>query len=326
MFRNCIFLVTAACLAVASALQTAHADDWPSKPVRIVIPFGAGGTSDRFGRLVATELSRVFKQSFYVENKPGAAGATGSLEVARAKPDGYTLVIAGMGPNVTGPALNPNIGYDPINDFTHIVMIAGDTTSFVINPALGVKTLPEFVALARGATVSLTAGSSGVGTMTHLSLEMLRRKASVMNLIHVPYRGGGPLAIDLLGHHLSAAFIATASGIEHVRSGAVLPLAVTASERIATLKGVPTFAELGYPDVESTTWGWISGPPHMPDDIVIKLNRAVQDFVGSTEMRARFAAESMVTKQMDSAALTAFLRGELRRWTALVEEAGLREK
>jgi len=326
MFRNCMILVTAACLAVASALQTAHADDWPSKPVRIVIPFGAGGTSDRFGRLVATELSRVFKQSFYVENKPGAAGATGSLEVARAKPDGYTLVIAGMGPNVTGPALNPNIGYDPINDFTHIVMIAGDTTSFVINPALGVKTLPEFVALARGATVSLTAGSSGVGTMTHLSLEMLRRKASVMNLIHVPYRGGGPLAIDLLGHHLSAAFIATASGIEHVRSGAVLPLAVTASERIATLKGVPTFAELGYPDVESTTWGWISGPPHMPDDIVIKLNRAVQDFVGSTEMRARFAAESMVTKQMDSAALTAFLRGELRRWTALVEEAGLREK
>jgi tripartite-type tricarboxylate transporter receptor subunit TctC len=326
MFRNRIILITAACLAVALPLQAAYADDWPSKPVRIVIPFGAAGTSDRFGRLVATELSRVFKQSFYVENKPGAAGATGSLEVARAKPDGYTLVIAGMGPNLTGPALNPKIGYDPINDFTHIAMIAGDSTSFVVDPALGVKTLSEFVALAKGGMVNLSVGSSGVGTMGHLSLEMFRRKADVMNLIHVPYRGGGPLAIDLLGHHLSAAFIATASGIEQVRSGAVLPLAVTASERIATLKAVPTFAELGYPDVESTTWGWISGPPHMPADIVTKLNNALQDLVGSPEMQARFAAESMVTKQMDSSALTAFLAGELRRWTALVEEAGLREK
>jgi tripartite-type tricarboxylate transporter receptor subunit TctC len=326
IFRNRILLIAAACFAVASPLPAAHADDWPSKPVRIVIPFGAAGTSDRFGRLVATELSRVFKQSFYVENKPGAAGATGSAEVARANPDGYTLVIAGMGPNVTGPALNPNIGYDPINDFTHIAMIAGDSTSFVVDPALGVKTLPEFVALAKGGTVNLTVGSSGVGTMGHLSLEMLRRKAGLMNLIHVPYRGGGPLAIDLLGHHLSAAFIATASGIEQVRSGAVLPLAVTAGERIATLKAVPTFVELGYPDVESTTWGWISGPPHMPAEIVTKLNRAVQDYVGSAEMQAKFAAESMVTKQMDSAALTAFLTGELRRWTALVDEAGLREK
>jgi len=325
MFRHLTLLMTAACLAVASPLQ-ARADDWPSKPVRIVVPFGAAGTSDRFGRLVATELTRVFKQSFYVENKPGAAGATGSLEVARTKPDGYTLVIAGMGPNITGPALNPNIGYDPIDDFTHIAMIAGDSTSFVIDPALGVKTLPEFVALAKSGRVDLTVGSSGVGTMSHLSLEMLRRKAGVMNLVHVPYRGGGPLAIDLLGHHLSAAFIATASGIEQVRSGATLPLAVTASERLATLKDVPTFVELGYPDVESTTWGWISGPPHMPANIVTRLNRAVQDFVASPEMQARFAAESMLTRQMDSATLTAFLTGELRRWTALVEEAGLKEK
>jgi len=154
--------------------------------------------------------------------------------VARARPDGYTLVIAGMGPNITGPRFNPNIGYDPINDFTHIAMIAGDSTSFVIDPALGVKTLSEFVALAKGGTVNLTVGSSGVGTMGHLSLEMLRRKAGVMKSHSRSLSRRRPLAIDLLGHHLSAAFIATASGIEQVRSGAVLPLAVTAGERIAT--------------------------------------------------------------------------------------------
>jgi tripartite-type tricarboxylate transporter receptor subunit TctC len=324
--HNGIALIAASWLAVAYLTSAPRADEWPSKPVKIVIPFGAGGTSDRFGRLIATELSRVFKQPFYVENKPGAAGATGSAEVARAQPDGYTLVIAGMGPNLTGPALNPNIGYDPINDFSHIAMIAGDSTSFVVTPGLGVKTLPEFIALAKSGRVSLTCGSSGVGTMGHLSLEQFRRTAGVMDLVHVPYRGGGPLAIDLLGNHLSAAFIATASGIEQVRGGKVIPLAVTASERISTLKDVPTFAELGYSSVESTTWGWISGPSHMPAEIVTKVNRAVRDFVDTAEMRQRFAAESMIVKKMDAAALTAFLAGELRRWTALVSEAGLREK
>jgi tripartite-type tricarboxylate transporter receptor subunit TctC len=326
MLRRCTILIGAAYLAMAPLLPTAHADDWPSKPVKIIIPFGPSGTSDRFGRLVAAELSRVFKQSFYVQNKPGAAGAIGALDVARARPDGYTLVIAGMGPNITGPALNPNIGYDPINDFTHIAMIAGDSTSFVIDPALGVKTLSEFVTHAKGIKEGLPVGSAGVGTMGHLSLELFRREAGLVNLIHVPYPGGGPLAVDLLGHHLSSAFITTGSGIEQVRFGAVLPLAVTASERIATLETVPTFAELGYPDVETTTWCWISGPPDLPADIVTKLNRAVQDFVGSPKMQARLAAEAMIVKQMDPAVLTAFLTGEVHRWAAFAEEAGLREK
>ena len=141
----------AGCVAAASCLgrSAAQTDEWPSRPVKIVIPFGPGGTSDRFGRLVATELSKSFKQQFYVENKPGAAGATASAEVARAQPDGYTLVLAGMGPHITGPALNPKIGYDPLAHFTHIAMVAGDSTLFAVHPALGIKTLPEFVKFAK---------------------------------------------------------------------------------------------------------------------------------------------------------------------------------
>jgi tripartite-type tricarboxylate transporter receptor subunit TctC len=312
--------------ALTLATPAARADDWPNKPVKIVIPFGAAGTSDRFGRLVASELSKALKQQFYVENKPGAAGITGSAEVARAQSDGYTLVIAGMGPNITGPAINPNVGYDPINDFTHIAMIAGDSTVFAVNPALGVKTLPEFVTLAKSGAVQINCGSSGMGTIGHLSLEQFRRKAGVMNMVHIPYRGGGPLAIDLLGNHVSTAFIATASGIEQIRAGTVIPLAITTSERVATLRNVPTFAELGYPDIDSTTWGWLAGPPNMPAEIVYKLNAAVRAFIRTPEMQQRFAAESMLTKDMDSAGLTKFLANELQRWKELLQEAGLTEK
>jgi tripartite-type tricarboxylate transporter receptor subunit TctC len=313
------------CFAAASCLgrSNAQTDGWPSRPVKIVIPFGPGGTSDRFGRLAAAELSKSFKQQFYVENKPGAAGATASAEVARAQPDGYTLVLAGMGPHITGPALNPRIGYDPLAHFTHIAMVAGDSTLFAVHPALAVKTLPEFITLAKSGA-AIACGSPGVGTIGHLSLEQFRRKAGIMNVTHVPYRGGGPLATDLLGNHVSSAFIATASGIGQVRAGRVLPLAVTTSERIATLKDTPTFAEFGYPDVDSTTWGWLAGPPNLPTEIVRRLNIEVRRFVKTPEIQQRFATESMLTKDMDAAALTMFLANELKRWTELVEEAGLR--
>lgn len=323
--RGSLRALAGAAVAACGVGSAARADEWPRKPVRIVIPFGPGGTSDRFGRLVAAELSKSLGQQVYVENKPGGAGATASAEVARAQPDGYTLVLAGMGPHVTGPALNPRIGYDPIAHFTHIAMIAGDSTLFAVNPALGIKTLPEFIALAKSGA-SIACGSPGVGTIGHLSLEQFRRKAGVMNVTHVPYRGGGPLATDLLGNHVSSAFIATASGIGQVRAGRVIPIAVTTGERIATLKDTPTFGEFGYPEVESTTWGWLAGPPNLPVEIVQRLNAAVRALVKTPEMQQRFATESMLTKDLDAAALTAFLAAELRRWTALVREAGLQDK
>jgi tripartite-type tricarboxylate transporter receptor subunit TctC len=298
---------------------------WPEKPVKIVIPFGPGGTSDRFGRLIAMELSKTIGQQFYVENKPGAAGATATAEVGRATPDGYTLVLSGMGPIVTGPALNPHIGYDPIGGFTHIAMIAGDSTVFVVHPSLGAKTLADFVRIAKSSK-NMSSGSSGVGTNAHLVLEQFKRKTGLLNITHVPYRGGGPLAADLLGNHVSAAFLATASAIELIRAGKLIPLAVTTTERLATLKDVPTFIESGYPDVEATTWGWLSGRPHLPAEIVNRLNADVRKIVKMPEVRQRFAADSMLTRDMDSAALTGFLASELERWTQLVIDAGLRGK
>jgi tripartite-type tricarboxylate transporter receptor subunit TctC len=205
-------------------------------------------------------------------------------------------------------------------------MIAGDSTIFVVHPALGVRTLPDFIRLAKSGSVTINSGSSGLGTIAHLSLEQFRRKAGVLDIAHVPYRGGGPLAIDLLGNHVSSAFLATASVIEQVRAGALVPLAVTTSERLASLKDVPTFAELGYPDVESTTWGWLAGPPRLSADVVSRLNAAVNRLVKTPDMQQRFAAESMLTKPMAPEELTAFLARELARWSALIQEADLREK
>ena len=187
------------------------------------------------------------KQQFYVENKPGAAGVTASAEVSRAQPDGYTLVLAGMGPNITGPAINPKVGYDPINDFTHIAMVAGDSTLFAVNPALGVKTLPELIKLAKSGTVAINCGSPGVGTIGHLSLEQFRRKAGVMNIATSPIaaavRSRSICSAITSPRHLSPPRQASS----RFAAGTIIPLAVTTSERVATLKDVPTFAELGYP-------------------------------------------------------------------------------
>jgi len=249
--------------ATTATAQSAVAQSYPSRPVKLVVPYPPGGGNDIMARFIQPKLADQWGQPVVVENKPGAAGATATAEVGRATPDGYTLVLSGMGPIVTGPALNPHIGYDPIGGFTHIAMIAGDSTVFVVHPSLGAKTLADFVRIAKSSK-NMSSGSSGVGTNAHLVLEQFKRKTGLLNITHVPYRGGGPLAADLLGNHVSAAFLATASAIELIRARKLIPLAVTTTERLATLKDVPTFIESGYPDVEATTWGWLSGPPHLP--------------------------------------------------------------
>src|SRR5258707_504612 len=172
-----------ACLCAATLVAHAHAQDWPAKPVKIVVPFAAGGSSDQLARLLAGELKATFKQQFFIENRAGSAGALGSPQVARAQPDGYTFVNAGSGPHLTGPPINPNIGYDPLNDFTHIAMEAADSFVFVAGSALGVKSIAELVALAH--TKPLTSASPGPGSLGQLILERFKRRAGV-DIQHVP--------------------------------------------------------------------------------------------------------------------------------------------
>jgi tripartite-type tricarboxylate transporter receptor subunit TctC len=320
-----LFSFTTAFLALTVCWNSVtHAQEWPNKPVKVIVPFTAGGSTDRMGRVVADELSRVFKQQFVVENRVGGGGTVGAGQVARAEPDGYTLVVGGYGPMVLGPSATPNIGYDPLKDFTHIAMIGGESYVLAAHSSLGVKTLADLIKLAQSRTTSINVGSPGVGTLGQLMVEQLRRKASAMNLNHIPYRGGAPLVADLLGNHVTVGAVPIASANEHIKAGTLTPLAVSSSERIAAVKDVPTFVEAGYPDIGGSIWFWLSGPKNLPAPIMEKLSKEVRRFIKTPEIQAQFERDILQSKDMTPAELNGFIADELKRWSSFVAEAGLK--
>jgi tripartite-type tricarboxylate transporter receptor subunit TctC len=315
----------AALMALACASSSAvRAQDWPNKPVKVIVPFTAGGSTDRMGRVVADELSRVFKQQFVVENRVGGGGAMGAAQVARADPDGYMLIVGGYGPMVLGPSATPNLGYDPLKDFAHIAMIGGESYVLAAHSSLGVKTLADLIRLAQSRTSAINVGSPGVGTLGQLMVEQLRRKAAVMNLNHIPYRGGAPLVADLLGNHVTVGAVPIASANEHIKAGTMTPLVVSSSDRIAAVKDVPTFAEAGYPDIGGSIWFWLSGPKNLPAPVVEKLSQEVRRFIKTPEVQRQFERDILLSKDMSPAELNAFIAEELKRWSSFVAEAGLK--
>jgi tripartite-type tricarboxylate transporter receptor subunit TctC len=316
-----------ACVAVIAALsasvwpQRAAAQDWPAKPVRIVVGFGAGGTADVLARIVANELSIAFRQQFIVENKPGNSGAIGSAQVMRAEPDGYTLLIGGAGPQLTGPAVNPNIGYETMRDFTHIAMIAGDSFMLAAGPQLGTRTFADLVALARQRPVSC--GNPGAGSMGHL-VQLMIDEAAGITLQPVPYRGAAENMTDLLGGHVDLALQPAISVGEHVKAGRAIGLAVTSAERNPIFHDIPTFAELGYPKVHGIAWFWLAGPKNMPPGVVTRLNAAMRRIIKSPRVREQFAKTALSTMDVDVAGLNSFLADEVAVWGRLARDAGLR--
>jgi tripartite-type tricarboxylate transporter receptor subunit TctC len=306
-------------LVLALVHSPARAEDWPAKPVRIVVAFGAGGSADIFGRMLAAELSTAFKQQFYVENRPGNSGSIGSTMVARAEPDGYTLLVGGSGPHITGPVINPNIGYDPVRDFTHIAMIGGDTYALAANAALGVRTLDQLLALAR--QKPLASASPGPGSLGHLLLLKLNRIAKV-DIQHIPSPGG--TVVDVLGNHVPLALTTVLTVGEHLRSGALVAVALTSTERNPVLKDIPTFTELGYPDMRGSTWFWLTAPKGLAPDIVERLNREVRRAIKSPRVQQYFAQQALMTMDLDVAGVNRFLADELAYWGPLAKEAGLR--
>ena len=237
-------LLRTALLALAGlsvAVGTAPAQEWPAaKPVKIVVPFAPGGSSDQLARLLAPELATTFGQQFYIENRGGSSGAIGAAQVAKSPPDGYTLVNAGSGPHLTGPAINPNIGYDPLNDFTHIAMLAADSYVLVANPALGAKSIADLVQLGRGRI--LTSASPGAGSLGHLILERFKRSAK-LNIQHVPSPNSGMQ--DLLGNHINLTFTTLLTAGLQIRGGLLVPLAVTSTEAPSGLSRHPDVCRAG---------------------------------------------------------------------------------
>lgn len=286
-------------------------EHWPTKPVKLVVPFAAGGLSDTIARLVAVGLTEKFGQQFFIENRPGAGGAIGALGVARAEPDGYTLLVSGVGSHVTAPLTNAKIGYDPLKDFTHIAMLGGTADTLAVHPSIGVKTLDEFIKRANSTPGGMPYASSGVGTLAHMAFEYFRLKHHI-NVRPVPYAGGGGALTDAIAGHLPAIFSWIGG---HAKTGELVAIAVSTAKRIDTVPNTPTFLELGYPELDMVPWFAISGPKNLPADITQKLNLAIRDVLKRPEIRQRMDAQSFVSMDWDVLTVQRYFASELARWT-----------
>lgn len=309
-------LATFVMLLAASA---ASAQEWPARTIKLVVPYAAGGISDRFGRILASELSAALRQQVVVENRAGNAGMAASAQVAAAPADGYTLLMAGSGPHVAAPLANPNVTYDPLNDFTHIAMIGGDGYVFVANPPLGIVTAADLVRAAKAKPI--TTSSPGAGSLGHLLVEQFNAKAGI-RLEHVPFRGAGDIMSALLGNHISTAMQAVSSASAQIRAGKLIGLAVTATERHPALKDVPTFAEAGYPDVRGSTWFWLAAPKGLPAPIATRLEAETRRIMLLPTVREQFAASQLLAMDVDSASLQRFIADELALFRPVAKAIG----
>jgi tripartite-type tricarboxylate transporter receptor subunit TctC len=315
MLRNFLAAVMMAAFSL-SALAQASVADWPSKPVRIVVPFSAGGSSDTLGRNIAQQLQNSLKQSFVVENKGGGGGTIGSALVSKSAPDGYTLVVSGIASHVI--ALAKNKPFDPIADFTHIALMGGPPLVLVAHPSFPANNLQEFVAYAQRAKDGLSWGSSGQGTHAHLIGEVFAKEAKY-NQTHISYKGAGPAISDLLGNQIPVAVVTLTAANSFIASGRLKAFAVTATARMADLPNLPTFSELGYPNLVATTWFGVSGPPGMPAALVEKINAEIRKGLKTEAMQKMMANEGIQSQDWDAATFTRFMRSETDRWMPIVQ-------
>lgn len=309
----------AAILICIVSLTAAAAGEWPDRPVRVVVPFAAGGAADVIARLFSESLGAVFSQQFVVENRAGAGGIVGAQSVVRADPDGYTLIAAGMSSHVLAPAASKNSGYDPIRDFTHIAFLGGAPSVILVHPSLGIRSFAELVALVRRST-GIEYVSSGTGTVGNILIEYIASRERI-KLVHVPYRSGNAAIFDLLAGRVRIGSLNWSTAREHVTAGNLVPIAVSAANRLPGLPDAPTLSELGYTDMVTTTWHMLAGPAGLPKEIVGALNREVVKIVERPDIRRHFEIDAAETKAMTPAELKEFVRGEVEKWTPVVQAA-----
>jgi tripartite-type tricarboxylate transporter receptor subunit TctC len=316
-----------AVMAVAAALSNypAWAQDWPTRPIRLIAPFGVGGTADITARLIADHLFTTFKQQFVVENRTGAGGAIGALAIARSEPDGYTLGITNVSTMSLVPVINPKTAYNPLSDFTHIAYVAGAPVVLAVHPSANAKTLAEFVAFGKKSPKPLTYASAGVGSDGHVIGEAIARTLDV-KVEHVPYRGTSQGLTDAVGGHVIFTTFTLSSTASFIREGTLKAVAVTSPERMAEYPDVPTFKELGYPALVSSTWYALSAPPNFPKDVAEKLSRELAAFLTKPETTQQLRRYGLVHQPMTMAEFNRFVAEESARWKPMIEAAGLAGK
>lgn len=323
-------------LAAASALplglalgRYAHAQaGWPNKPVRIVVPFAAGGTTDILARAIAPELQRVFGQPFVVDNKPGAGGNNGAAEVAKAAGDGYTLLMGTVGTHAINPSLYPKMPYDHVKDFAPVTLVAGVPNVVVMNPASAekykVNTLVDLIRAAKANPGKLNVASSGNGTSIHLAAELFKSLTGTF-MLHLPYRGSGPALIDLMAGNVDLMFDNLPSAMPHIKSGKLKALAVTSGVRSTALPDLPTVAEAGgslLRNYEASSWFGLLAPAGTPADIVSRVQQETAKAMATPAIKERLQAQGAIPSGMTPANFVKFIDAETKKWAVVVKASG----
>ena len=333
MKRAFLGLLAASALVLATMPASALAQsDYPNRPVKLIIPFPVGGTSDIMGRMAADELTKALKQPFVVENIGGAGGVIGTERASRATPDGYTLVLSGVGQNAVAHGLNPKVGYDSIKDFSHITQIHSGPNVLVVHPDTPFKTFKELVDYGRANPGKLSYGYTFAAS-GHMAMELLKQTVSAcfkgakdckgLFMVGIPYRGGGPMMSDMLGGQIQLMFINQDVALQHVRAGKLRALAVSSKQRNPLYPDVPTVSELGYPGFEALSWSGLSAPKGTPQAIIDKLEAALAAAMVSPAIRQRMESVGFVVPPQGAKVYTQFVKSELDGWTQVIKTAAI---
>lgn len=313
-------------MAVAActlACVTAQAQDYPSKPVRIIVPYPAGGTTDIIARITADQLSRQLNQPFVVDNRPGASGAIGSVAVKQAAPDGYTLVMGGASSHGINSALNANLPYDAVHDFAPITKVAITPNVIAVHPSLPVNSLQELLALAKAQPDALNFGSTSTGGSPHMSAELLKMMAQV-DMLHVPYRGAGPMLNDLVGGQIKVGFDNLPSTMPFIRSEKVRALAVTTAQRWSGAPEIPTVAESGVPGYEVSGWFGLLAPAGTPKEVLDRLQAAVARAMEQEEVQKQLMDLGAMAAVNTPEAFAKEIADDVARWKKVAEATGVK--
>jgi tripartite-type tricarboxylate transporter receptor subunit TctC len=319
---------------LAWAAPAAHAQDaWPNKPVKLISPFPAGGTSDIMARLVAEALSKELGQQFIVENIGGAGGTIGTLRAAKMTPDGYTIVQTGVGQSAVAHGLDPKLGYDSVNDFIHLGQVHSGPNVLVVNASTPFTTFRELVDYVRANPGKLNYGFTHAAS-GHMAMELLKQRASECPkevkecngffMVGIPYRGGGPMMQDLLGGQIPLMFINQDVALPHVKTGKLRALAVSSAQRNPLYPDVPTVAESGFPNFQALSWSGISAIKGTPQPVVDKLEAAMRRIMTSPEIRQRLESVGFVVPPPGAKLYADFLKSEIELWTKVIKTAGIK--
>jgi tripartite-type tricarboxylate transporter receptor subunit TctC len=318
--RHAAIWALAALFAAAGGNAQAQ-DSYPSQLVKIVVPAAAGSTTDTLARLVADQLARKWGKPAVVENIAGGGMNIGAGQVARAAPDGHTLVVSGVASHAIAPSLPRGTPYDPIRDFTHIALFGGPPAVLVVNPSVPAKDLHEFVALLKKEPGKYSYGSPGNGTHGQLVAELFKQLAGVQ-MQHVPYKGASVAISDLMAGHIPVASTTLTTAAGQIHAGKARALAISSQARLPDYPNVPTYSEMGYKDLVATVWFSLSGPAGMPEAVVQRLNAEVRKALDAPDTRQRLRPEGIEPGTLSPREFTAFVEAELKRWAPVVKASG----